>query len=99
MGGVTKPLDQTPVALVAGTVGALGVSFFQERIHIVQHEQAAPLLQASDQLVDALLERRGEGGRWRLREERDAIGDQLLSGAGVSYRAPPPRPEGVSQTA
>jgi hypothetical protein len=54
MGGFTQPLDQSPVALVTGTVVALRVFHLQERLQIVQHEQAAPLLQASDQLVDAV---------------------------------------------
>ena len=88
VGGFTKPLDQSSVALVAGTVVALGVFHLEERLQIVQDEQAAPLLQASDQLVDALFQRGGELGGWGFREEGEAVGDQVLTGGGIPDGAP-----------
>jgi hypothetical protein len=93
MGGFTQPLDQSPVALVAGTVVALGVFHLEERLQIVQNEQAAPLLQASDQLVDTLFQRGGELGGWGFREEGEAVGDQVLAGRGIPEGAPEHRVE------
>src|SRR2546429_3514437 len=57
-------------------------------LQIVQDEQAAPLLQASDQLVDALFQRGGELGGWGFREEGEAVGDQVLPGGGIPDGAP-----------
>ncbi len=79
-GWIPKPLDQSPIALVTGTVVALRVSLFQQRLQIVQHEQAAPLLQVPDQLVDALFQQRRERGGWSVREEGEAVGDHSSQG-------------------
>src|SRR2546429_2913289 len=57
-------------------------------LQIVQDEQAAPLLQASGQLVDALFQRGGELGGWGFREEGEAVGDQVLTGGGIPDGAP-----------
>jgi hypothetical protein len=93
VGGFTQPLDQAPVALVTGAVVALRVALLQECLQIVQYEQAAPLVQAPDQLVDALFQQRGELGGWRVREEGEAVGDQLLAGRGIPQGAPQHRLE------
>ncbi|TMC85272.1 MAG: hypothetical protein E6J22_20270, partial [Chloroflexi bacterium] len=79
VGRLAQALDQPPVALVTGQVGALGVTAHQQHLQVVEHQQAAARLQAGHELVDALLQRGGEGSRWCLGEEGDAVGDQLLA--------------------
>ncbi len=90
--------DEAPVALVAWQVPAFGVTARQQRLQVVEHQQAALGLQACQQLGDALLQRCGECGGRRLGEESDAVGDQLLARRCVTYRAPKYGLKPVSQT-
>ncbi len=83
-----QALNQPPVALVAGQVVALAVTALEQRLQVVEYQQAAMGLQEGQELRDALLQRRGEGGGRRLGEEGDAVGDQLLAGRRVTDRAP-----------
>ncbi|HEX6554367.1 MAG TPA: hypothetical protein VF026_16500 [Ktedonobacteraceae bacterium] len=67
--------DQPPVALVARQVAPRAVPALEQRLQVVEHQQAAAGLQAREELRDTLLQRRGEGGGRRLGEEGDAVGD------------------------
>ena len=88
MGRLGQALNEPPIALVARQVAPLAVPARQERLEVVQHEQAATRLQARHELRDTLLQRGGEFRGRRLGEEGDTVGDQLLAGGGVPDRAP-----------
>ena len=97
MGRLGQAPDESPVALVARQVAALAVTAFEQRLQVVEDQQAAACLQARHELGDTLLQRDGEGGGRGLGEEGDAVGDQLLAGGGVAHRAPEHRLEVGSQ--
>ena len=97
MGRLGQAPDESPVALVARQVAALAVTAFEQRLQVVEDQQAAACLQARHELGDTLLQRDGEGGGRGLGEEGDAVGDQLLAGGGVAHRAPEHRLELLRQ--
>ena len=94
-----QTLDQPSVALVAGQVVALWVTARQQGFQVIEHQQTAARLQARHELRDTLLQRGGEICGRRLGEEGDTVGDQLLAGGGVTYRAPEHRLKLGSQAA
>ena len=97
MGRLGQASNQPPVALVACQVVALAVPALEQRLQVVEDQQAAMGLQAREQLRDALLQRGGELSGRGLGEEGDAVGDQLRASGGVAHRAPEHRLEVGSQ--
>jgi hypothetical protein len=97
VGRLGQTPDEPPESLVACQIVPLAVPALQQRLQVVEHQQAAPGLQARKQLRDALLKRRGELRGRRLGEEGDAVGDQFLAGRRVAHRAPEHRLEVGSQ--
>ncbi len=88
MGRLGHAPDQQRVAFIAFAVASLQHPLLEERLQVVEHQQAAPLLQELDQERQRLLAPLRQARGALLRNEGDPVEQDVVQGRGVVQRAP-----------
>ncbi len=88
MGGLGHVPDQGGIPFKARAVASLRHALLEERFQVVEHQQAAPLLQEPDQQGQTLVEFLWQGGRALLCQQRQPVAQDVLQGGGIVQGAP-----------